>query len=468
MSDINYEAVVNELRNHGWDDQKIADNLRSTGAESDYKQLLPNAKFGEETASQQSKTALDNTPNSAVSGFGDMITANPKTSAAVGAAAAAGLGYGAYKAGQKAEAPADAHTARMQDIEYETAKLKLQQLKNQVKQGNPSAEESALSTSLETPETPVQKTPQQILQERVDAVKAANLGVKPPAAPTYNQPLATTPNVAVPVATAPQGSVPPAQQGPVTVTEAVVTGQNPAQAIQKDLAQQIDTSPAGAVSPETALKKRAAKTTVNFKAGQALPEGTVFRSDLGNLDRSLFNILGPEHRRNAMEMLNEGKPFGNVTGDANALNTAVKDITGKYWKSLQEQIPETILDRSSRQAQGIKAEFGNYGSLGKAVKVAGIAGTLMTIADLAKASQLAKEGQYLEATKLAAPAVDPTGLSFAAVNPAETSQMLTNASPVLGMFAKYLNMDVNDKQKQKYKDKIGSGRGVAPPSAYMR
>ena len=306
---------------------------------------------------------------------------------------------------------------------------------------------------------PLEMTPVQKAQAIAERNRQAGIGVTPPtpATPAPGAPAAAAAPAAVPAPVQPPSA-------PTTVTEAVVTGQSPNQAIQADLAQQIDSAPAGSVPPEGGVKKRAAKTQVTFKPGQSLPEGTVFRPDLGNLDRSLYNILGPEHRRNAMEMLNEGKPFGNVEGAT--LNQSVSDITNKYWKSLQEQIPETILDRGAREAQGVKSSFGNYGSLGKAVKVAGVAGTLMAVADLAKASQLAKEGQYLEAAKLAAPAVDPTGTSFAAVNPNETAQMLTQVSPVMGLFAKYLMSD--EAGKSEYKSKVGSGRGVMPPSAYAR
>ena len=308
---------------------------------------------------------------------------------------------------------------------------------------------------------PTQMTPEQILKQRSEQIRAA--GIQPPTAPQAPAPQAAAPQVP----SAPQaGAVPPVQQGPVTVTEAVVTGQNPVQAIQKDLAQQIDTAPTQPIAPpsEAGVKTRAAKTTVNFKPGQALPEGTTFRPDIGNLDRSLYNILGPEHRRNAMEMLNNGKPFGDVAD----VNAAVKDISAKYWSELQGQIPETILSREARAAQGVKSEFGNFGKLGKGVKVAGVAGTLLTLADLANAAQQAKEGNYAEAAKTAAPALDPTGLAFAAVNPNEASGMLKNVSPMAGMLSQLFMAGSDKAEKEAYKKKVGSGRGIAPPSAYQR
>lgn len=278
---------------------------------------------------------------------------------------------------------------------------------------------------IQTPATAVESptlTPQQVVERN----RAAGIGQT--TVPGGVAPTAAPAPVSAPVA--PQ----PVAQAPVTATEAIATGQSPSKAIQMDVAQQLDSTPTGAVAPETEVKKRAAKTTKTFKSEAAIPPGTVFRGDLGNLDRSLYNVLGPEHRRNAMELLNQGKPFGNVQD----VNAAVKDVTSRYWQTLQSQIPETILGREERAAQGLKSEFGNYGALGKAAKVAGVAGTLLSIADLAKAAQQTKEGQYGEAAKTVIPVIDPTGLGTAAVQPENTAQMLTNVAPFLGVISQMI------------------------------
>lgn len=294
-----------------------------------------------------------------------------------------------------------------------------------------------------------QPSPMDVLRQRKEQIKAAGLGVQPPAVPsgpTYNVPTSNIPAVppvmqagapAAPVQ-APMAATPIAQS-PAPVTEAIATGQSPSKAIQMDVAQQLDSAPS---APESGIKKRAAKTQQTFKSEAAIPPGTTFRGDIGNLDRSLFNVLGPEHRRNAMELLNSGKPFGNVQD----VNAAVKDITSRYWQAVQSQIPETLLGREERAAQGLKSEFGNYGALGKAAKVAGVAGTLLSVADLAKAAQQAKEGQYGEAAKTAIPAIDPTGIGTAAVQPQGTAQMLTNISPIMGLLSQIIGAQTQGKK----------------------
>lgn len=140
----------------------------------------------------------------------------------------------------------------------------------------------------------------------------------------------------------------------------------------------------GAIPASTAPVKP--KEQATFKSIADIPEGYVFRPDVGNLDRSLVNILGPEHRLYAKELINEGNMFGH----SKDVNKDVSKLTTEYFKKLQEQVPETILSRDARKAQGIESKFGTYGSvLGKAAKVGGVAGTLMTIAQSANAKEAA-------------------------------------------------------------------------------
>jgi hypothetical protein len=135
------------------------------------------------------------------------------------------------------------------------------------------------------------------------------------------------------------------------------------------------------------------KTT--FKTAAEIPEGFVFRPDVGNLDRSMYNILGPEHRQQAKEFLTGGKMFGQ-SADVNA---DVSKLTNQYFQRLQSEIPETILGRDARKLQNVPSDFGVYGGkggFGKAAKVAGVAGTLFAAADLANAAQKRDVGQALE------------------------------------------------------------------------
>jgi len=136
---------------------------------------------------------------------------------------------------------------------------------------------------------------------------------------------------------------------------------------------------------------------VTFKTAKDIPEGFVFRPDVGNLDRSLGNILGLEHRANAREMFSGGKPFGQFKGTGpTAFNDEISRLTTNYFQKLQSEIPETILSRDARKAQGIPSDFGTYATktnFGKAAKVAGVAGTLIAVADIANAAQKGNIGE---------------------------------------------------------------------------
>jgi len=135
--------------------------------------------------------------------------------------------------------------------------------------------------------------------------------------------------------------------------------------------------------PATPAKPKQKST---FKSAAEIPEGMIFRPDVGNLDRSLANALGPEHRLYAKELINEGKMFGHSTD----VNKDVSRITNEYFKALQQQVPETILSRDARKAQGVESKLGTYGKvLGRGATLAGVAGTLMTMAQSANAKEAA-------------------------------------------------------------------------------
>jgi hypothetical protein len=145
----------------------------------------------------------------------------------------------------------------------------------------------------------------------------------------------------------------------------------------------------GAAPPPVA-KKTAVKPVV-YKTAAEIPEGMVFRPDVGNLDRSLVNTLGTEGRLHAKELINEGKMFGTYQGDPKLYNQKVSELVNQYATKLKETLPSVDLTtREGRIAAGLPHEK-NYGAaLGKAAKVAGITGTLMTIAQSAKLTDFPK------------------------------------------------------------------------------
>ena len=215
------------------------------------------------------------------------------------------------------------------------------------------------------------------------------------------------------------------------------------------------------VSPVTPTETPAPKgpkkepVVASFKTAKDIPEGFVFRPDVGNLDRSMYNILGPEHRQYAKELLTGGQMFGNVKD----VNAEVSKLSTEYFKKLQSQIPETILSRDERRAQGIPSKFGNYGlqGFGKAAKVGGVAGTLFAVADLANA-------QTPEQKLAAGEALLPIGMNpTEAGAPGVSAQTISNAYKLGSPYAQ-----TEEAKLARLREKAGAGRGIAPPSAYLR
>lgn len=90
---------------------------------------------------------------------------------------------------------------------------------------------------------------------------------------------------------------------------------------------------AAPVTPTEATAPKGPKkepVVASFKTAKDIPEGFVFRPDVGNLDRSMYNILGPEHRQYAKELLTGGKMFGNVKD----VNAEVSKLSTEYFLSL--------------------------------------------------------------------------------------------------------------------------------------
>ena len=148
-----------------------------------------------------------------------------------------------------------------------------------------------------------------------------------------------------------------------------------------------ETANAMGAAPPPAAKKTAVKPVV-YKSAADIPEGMVFRPDVGNLDRSLVNTLGIESRLHAKDLINEGKMFGHYQGDPKLYNQKVSELVNQYATKLKETLPSVDLTtREGRIAAGLPHEK-NYGAaLGKAAKVGGVVGTLMTIAQSANARE---------------------------------------------------------------------------------
>jgi hypothetical protein len=326
---------------------------------------------------------------------------------------------------------------------------------------------------------------QQQMQQIAEANKQLGLGPKPviptvapqfppagvpagdiPPAPPY-QP--STPITAAPL-DAPAPTPTPGPNSPVTtivndtVKEMIQETPNPVTGVTAPPASQAAPKPVPPVYPKAGTK---------FKTEADIPPGFVVRYDVGNLDRSMGNILGIEHRANARDLFNQGKPFGQSAN----LNQDVSDLTKRYFQQLQSEIPETILSREARQAQKIPSEFGVFAKntpFGTGVTVAGKAATLFALPHIANAAQQGNYGSAaLQAADIATDYLPFVGQIKQALSPSSAGQgssAVPSVDQALLLGSPYAQTEFAKKRRQQeeYTRKVGAGRGIAPPSAYQR
>ena len=172
-------------------------------------------------------------------------------------------------------------------------------------------------------------------------------------------------------------------------------------------------------------------------------EPTTFRADLGPGDNWLYNTAGPEKRKAILKEFNDGKP-------AKTYDEAQR-LWNMYVESRREGFAGPEMTKEVRKERGIPPRE-NFGQLGKVAKVAGVAGLALTAAQMAQAAQAARKGDYSQAAEMGfnmLGLVPGMGVGFSA---------LTHAG----------GLNEGEAQELAYRQKVGAGRGIAPPSAYLR
>ena len=334
-----------------------------------------------------------------------------------------------------------------------------------------------------SPSTPYQATPYtQVKPGPSPWLQFVNQGPEAQA-PAPVAPVAQTTPAAAPIQT------PSAQVG-------VATG-NVNQAVQAIAAQELDK--ATGVSPTLASFNRDANGNIEYPKGmskaarqgaeafaQQYPdqakalaaEGRFGILGAGSGDNNLFNSYGSDMMKRIRNEVNEGKMVGPYTNYETKVNPAIKGIS-----------PESAIGKDLAQLR--EAQIGgNYGQLGtpasfggkkgglltgantvtKAVKAGGPALLLMSIADAAKAAQ---QGNYGGAAAIGAdiatdyiPGVAQLkqGLSPTEAGAPGVPSSMIESSALLG--SPYAQTEWA--KNTRLKEKAGAGRGIAPPSAYMR
>jgi len=320
---------------------------------------------------------------------------------------------------------------------------------------------------------------------------------------SVNNPYQTSPYTQAPAPVAPVAPVPaaaPQANAPIAPTPSVqasVETGNTAKAVQTVVAQELDK--VTGVAPTLATFNRDANGNIQYPKGmssaakqgaeafaQQYPdkakalaaEGRFGILGAGSGDNNLFNSYGSDMMKRIRDEVNQGQMVGPYANYETKVNPAIKAIS-----------PETAIGKDLAQLR--EAQIGgNYGPLGtpasiggkkggliqgtnmvaKAVKAGGPAVLLMGIADAAKA---AEQGKYSEAAMRSVdvatdylPMISQLkqGLAPTEVGAPGVSQQRIESSALLG--SPYAQTEWA--KNQRLKEKAGAGRGIAPPSAYMR
>ena len=330
--------------------------------------------------------------------------------------------------------------------------------------------------------------PLENLQQRANDLRAAVQGNAPivppqfspagipagdiPPAPPY---LPSTPFSAAP----PDAPAPESSAGPNSSTTSIVNNtvkemidevdKNPPQGIYRDPAGNLvypkEMSPgarAGAEAfaqqyPEQAAALEAEKRFAILGAGAA--------------DNNLFNAYGAELRKEILKEVNQGQPAGVSSNYTERINPAIKAISpesvlGKQLQDLRANEPKSaVRGRLGTPAAVTPTGLVQGSKIAEALKNAGKISLVMAMTDAANA---ATQGDYTGAAKIAGPALDPTGILEAAINPQSTARNITNVSPIFGFFSQLIANQADERAKQAYIEKVGGGRGLTPASAYRR
>jgi hypothetical protein len=319
-------------------------------------------------------------------------------------------------------------------LEREQMKTEQERIKHEkfVRENTLSPAEQALGRKFKDPADEI--IAKRLLEQQNKAAPTFNQGPALTSAVPSPQPAYTTATPQPPVNMPPAGSVPPQMPPPAAPAAPVIPA--PASA-GSPVGQVIATAP---TSPAVEAAVAKAQPIVKVKTPV---EPTTFRADLGPGDNWLYNTAGPEKRKAILKEFNDGKP-------AKTYDEAQR-IWNQYVESRREGFTGPEMTKDVRKERGIPPRE-NFGQLGKVAKVAGVAGLALTAAQMAQAAQAARKGDYSQASEM--------GFNMLGLIPGIGTAF--NTLTYTG------GLNEGEAKELAYRQKVGSGRGVAPPSAYMR
>ena len=329
-------------------------------------------------------------------------------------------------------------------ISLERERLKLEQDKirheNFVRQNTLSPEEIALGRKIKDPA-------ELVIAKKVMAQQSGPA----PIAPT---PAGPAPMAELQAVTSPVAPVAPTNATPAPVAPPV------APAITQP-ATVLSTGPTPEAAEAPIKQAEVVKQVTTPTVAKGPVEPTTFRPDLGPGDNWLYNTAGPEKRKAILKEFNDGKPAGSYD-EAQKLWT-------KYITSRKETFAGPEMTKEIRKERGIPPRE-NFGQLGKVAKVGGVAGLALTAAQMAQAAQDRKYGEAaLMGADIATDFIPGVAQLKQGLSPTEagapgvSQQAFENAYKLGSPYAQ-----TPEAKLARLREKAGAGRGIAPPSAYMR
>jgi hypothetical protein len=308
-------------------------------------------------------------------------------------------------------------------------------------------------------------------QQIIEANKQLGLGSKPVpptapvAAPVAPPEPVSTPLSAAPV-DAPAPTPTPGPNSPVTsiVTDTVKemiqeTPNQPApQAAPVAPPQELRTGtgkPAFAgMGPEAALNKKGEpKLKVDYASVADVPAGYAFVPGAQYIDTPRQNVGQAEYTK-----AYTNRPFPLTNDLAIQESKDINKLLGRATRA--ENIAAGLPPAELTPGITKKTTAGT-----KPVRVAGTLGALMAVSDLAKADTAGQRGM---AGANLLEAILPPGFMMGGAGEGSSTVPSVDAAMLLG--SPYAQSEIAKKRRQQeeYTRKVGAGRGIAPPSAYMR
>jgi hypothetical protein len=302
-------------------------------------------------------------------------------------------------------------------------------------------------------------------QQIIEANKQLGLGGKPvpPTAPVA-APVAPPEPISTPITAAPvDAPAPQPTAGPGSPVTSIVNDtvkemiqETPAQPVEppKDLRTGTGKPAFAGMGPQAAVNKKGEpKLKVDYASVADVPSGFAFVPGAQYIDTPRQNLGQLEYTKAYTD-----RPFPLTNEQAIQESKDINKLLGRATRAEAKAagLPPAELTPGITK----KTSAGT-----KPVRVAGTLGALMAVSDLAKAETAAQRGM---AGANLFEAVVPPGFMMGSAGEGSSAVPSVDQALLLGSPYAQTEFAKKRRQQEEYTRKVGAGRGIAPPSAYLR